>query len=361
MSSFRARIARGIVGLSVVSLLASCGAAGGAAGGPGGEVPEAFTWEGGDRAAKLEACAAEEGDVTWYTSLAGPVVDEMVGGFNAEYPNIKVDVFRGEQTDVISRVVQENQAQRLQGDVVEVTSDGFRLLVEMGIVAPFASPSAGNVSERFTITQDGRPVGLGDRTSYVSFAYNTNVIGEADVPHSLQDLLEPALKGKLAITSSTTGVRFVGNVLQAMGDEKGEEFLRQLAAQGVRVEAVSGAALAGLVASGEATASPGIFRNHAQQEVDKGSPIAWTPLEPATANVGYAGVFKGADSPCSGMLFLDFLLGESGGKIYEKLQYPRPDTDLGFDVWVPDETFDSTDDYGKAYEHWSALFDELFS
>lgn len=364
MGSFR-RCATPTVAVGLALMLTACG--GGAADNASreGEAPQEdtpFLYAGDDRTAFLEECAAGETGLTWYTSLAGPVVDAMVGGFNKQYPDIKVEVFRGEQTDIVSRVVQENQAGRLQGDVVEVTSDGFRVLADMGVLAPFDAPALEDYSERFRIpAEDEGVLGVGDRASYVGFAYNTKALPADQAPKELEDLLDPALKGKIAITSSTTGVRFVGNVFQKFGQEGGEEFLQKFADQGIRIEAVSGSALAGLIGTGEVVSSPGIFRNHAQQLQKDGAPIEWVPLEPVTANVGYAGVFADATAPCSAMLFLDFELGDAGTKIFEDLQYPRPSEDLGFESWVPDETFEDTDAYTEAFEMWSDKFDELFT
>jgi ABC-type Fe3+ transport system substrate-binding protein len=342
------------------SLLAACG--GSESNSAGSDVAsQAFTYSGSDRDAYLTKCAGDEGSLTWYTSLAGDVVDAMVRTFSAKYPNVKVETYRGEQTDIVSRVYQEAQADRLQGDVVEVTSDGFRQLAEMKTIGVFSSPVTANAPERFTLKDDaGGTLGIGDRASYVSFAYNTDKLPASAIPRTLQDLLTPALKGNIALTDSTTGVRFVGNVLQALGEEKGKDFLGQLAAQNLRIEAVSGSALAGMIATGEVTSSPGIFRNHAEQETANGAPVKWVPLEPVTANVGYAGVFAKAAHPCAAMLFLDMLLGEEGGKVYEGLEYPRPSDDLGFTSWVPDETFKSTDEYNEAFNTWKSLFEEDF-
>jgi iron(III) transport system substrate-binding protein len=363
MGPFRKAAAPSVV-IAAMSLLAACGGEGNA-GTPAGDTPaeeSPLTYAEADRTEYLKECAADEDSITWYTSLAGDVVDDMVEGFGEEYPDLHVDVFRGEQTDIVSRVVQEKQAGRLQGDVVELTSDGFRVLADMGAMAPFHSPALEDYDERFRITNDeGDILGVGDRASYVGFAYNTNSLDKDEVPSQLKDLLDPTLKGKLAITSSTTGVRFVGNALEKFGEQDGEEFLRQFAEQGIRVEAISGSALAGLIGTGEVASSPGIFRNHAEQLQGEGQPIQWVPLEPVTANVGYAGAFADATSPCSAALFLDFELGEKGTAIYEELQYPRPSKDLGFETWVPDETFESTDAYSEAFDRWSALFDELFT
>jgi iron(III) transport system substrate-binding protein len=354
------------VAIGLALLVTACGGGGGNSGSGGDDAAaedSPFLFTGDDRTSRLEECAADEDGLTWYTSLAGDAPDAMAAGFNEAYPDIKVEIFRGEQTDVVSRVVQENQAGRLQGDVVEVTSDGFRILGDLGVLTPFTTPTIGDYDERFVIADpeggDG-VLGVGDRASYVGFAYNTEELAEGDVPETIEDLLDPALKGKLAITSSTTGVRFVGNVFEKLGEEEGQQFLEDFAAQDIRVEAVSGSALAELIGRGEVASSPGIFRNHAEELKEQGQPIDWIPLEPVTANVGYAGAFADAPSPCSAALFLDFELGEEGTAIYEDLQYPRPSEDLGFETWVPDESFETTDDYNEAFETWSSTFDELF-
>jgi iron(III) transport system substrate-binding protein len=347
--------------VAAASVLAACGGSDSNSSAGSDAASQAFTYSGSDRDAYLAKCAGDEGSLTWYTSLAGDVVDAMVGKFTEKYPNVKVETYRGEQTDIVSRVYQEAQADRLQGDVVEVTSDGFRQLVEMNTIAAFSSPVTADAPERFTLKDDaGGILGVGDRASYVSFAYNTDKLPASAVPRTLQDLLSPALKGNIALTDSTTGVRFVGNVLQALGDEKGREFLGQLAEQNLRIEAVSGSALAGMIATGEVTSSPGIFRNHAEQETANGAPVKWVPLEPVTANVGYAGVFAKAAHPCAAMLFVDMLLGADGGQVYESLEYPRPSDDLGFASWVPDETFETTEDYNEAFTTWRSLFEEDF-
>jgi iron(III) transport system substrate-binding protein len=347
--------------IAAAALLAACGGSEPNPSAGGNAASKAFTYSGSDRDAYLTKCAADEGALTWYTSLAGDVVDSMVRTFSAKYPKVKVDTYRGEQTDIVSRVYQEAQANRLQGDVVEVTSDGFRQLAEMKTIGVFSSPVTTNAPERFTLKDDaGGVLGVGDRASYVSFAYNTDKLPASAVPRTLEDLLKPELKGTIALTDSTTGVRFVGNVLQSLGDEKGRDFLGRLKAQDVRIEAVSGSALAGMIATGEVTSSPGIFRNHAEQETTSGAPVKWVPLEPVTANVGYAGVFAKAAHPCAAMLFLDMLLGKDGGQVYEKLQYPRPNDNLGFTSWVPDETFKTTDDYNEAFNTWRSLFEEDF-
>ena len=349
-----------VAAVAATSLLAGCGSSGDDAKDEGVNT-EALTYSGADRDTYLAECAKEEGSLTWYTSLAGEVIDNMISAFNDKYPDIRVDAYRGDESDITSRVIEETKADRLQGDIMELSSDAYRELASTGVMAAFGTPLSSNYSERFTLkNDDGDIIGIGDRASYVSFAYDTNEIAAGDVPKTWEDLLNPALKGKIALTDSTTAVRLIGNFLTNMGEEDGRDFIAKLAKQDVRVESVSGSALAGMVASGEIPASPGVFRNHVHQLAEEGNPIEWAPLQPVTANVGYAGVYAKTKHPCAAMLFIDMLLGETGEKVYSDLQYPRPDEDLGFESWVPDETFTSPEDYQKAFTTWQELFETSF-
>lgn len=346
-----------VISVALTSLLTACGSSSSASDSDGAK---AFTYSGSDRDTYLAACAKKEGSLTWYTSLAGDVIDDMITAFNDKYPDINVDTFRSDENAIAARVSQESQADRLKADVLEMTSDSFRALGETGVLAEWTSPAQSKFSARFTYKDSkGGILGVGDRASYVGFGYNTSKVATA--PTSLQDLLAPDLKGKLAITNSTTGVRFVGNVLEQLGDDAGKAFLAKLKAQDVKVESVSGAALAGLVAQGQDAASPGVFRNHVAQLTSAGDPIKWSPLGEATANVGYAGVFTKAAHPCAAMLFLDTLLGDAGTKVYDGLEYPRPDEDLGFKFWVPDESYKTSEDYQAAYKTWQDIFNETFN
>jgi len=57
----------------------------------------------------LEAGAKKEGSLTWYTSLAGDIVDALANGFKQKY-GIQVDVFRAAEDQLITKAPQEAQA-----------------------------------------------------------------------------------------------------------------------------------------------------------------------------------------------------------------------------------------------------------
>jgi ABC-type glycerol-3-phosphate transport system substrate-binding protein len=72
--------------------------------------PQAIAaYQGADRQQMLEAGAKEEATITWYTVLAGDIVDALAQGFQQKYPYIKVDANRPSGTRAIfTKVNQES-------------------------------------------------------------------------------------------------------------------------------------------------------------------------------------------------------------------------------------------------------------
>src|SRR5207244_12347303 len=112
----------------------------------------------------------------------------------------------------------------------------------------------------------------------------------------------------MSIAGTSTGVRWVGSVLDTLG----REFLNKMAEQEVTVQDMSGAALAGLVASGEVPLSPTIFDADVTVAKQKGAPIEWRPLEPVVTTVGYSGLSSKAPHAHAALLFLDYFPSKEG-------------------------------------------------
>src|SRR5439155_24282690 len=102
--------------LALVVLLAACG--GSPAPAASGTAAQITTYQGADRQQVLEAGAKKEGTMTWYTSLAGDIVDGLANGFKQKY-GVQVDVFRGAENELITRATQEAQAGKYVFDVLE--------------------------------------------------------------------------------------------------------------------------------------------------------------------------------------------------------------------------------------------------
>jgi iron(III) transport system substrate-binding protein len=354
----------------VATLLFASACGGGGAGPPtaatGGApiTPAALAaYRGADRQQLLEDRAKQERSVTWYTSIAGDTVTLLANAFKAKYPFItQVDIFRGAENEIITRATNEAQAGQPSFDAVESPPTTTILLADSKIVIPFFSPSLAGIPDAFKSgATDGLVSTATVRLSFIGFAYNTTLIPEAAVPKTTLDLLNPALAGKLSLAGSTTGKRWLGSILQGLGEEKGRSFLTQFAAQQrPTVQQVSGKALLDLIAKGEVPASTTIFRDHVEQAVaDKKAPVKWIPLDPVVVNVGQAGFAAKATHPAAGLLFLDFLLGTEGQRILRANGYTTADQKVAFPIWIP-EAGKTADQVDKDAQRWDQLFTATF-
>ena len=201
---------------------------------------------------------------------------------------------------------------------------------------------------------------LGNRETYNSLGFNTTLISSNDAPKTFKDLLDPKWKSKMSIAGTSTGVRWVGSIIEVMG----REFLDKLAEQEIKVQDMSGAALAGLVASAEVPLSPTIFDADVTVAKQKGAPIEWRPLEPVVTTVGYSALSSKAPHPHAALLFLDYVHSKEGQLLMTKggLWSPREDTGTRqqkFKKIYLDEKFSLAEIEGK-FSQWETLVRQLF-
>src|SRR5687768_2577114 len=96
-----------------------------------------------DREQVLIEGAKKEGRLMWYTSLTGGPNQEVPKAFEAKFPGIKVDVYRGDSDAIIQRVLQEAQAKRFLVDTIETTFPVLKVMQEYKLLAPYFSPHLG--------------------------------------------------------------------------------------------------------------------------------------------------------------------------------------------------------------------------
>ncbi len=310
---------------------------------------------GADREQRLVAGAKAEGKVVWYTSLAGSSYKELAKAFETKYPGVKIEPYRAESSDIMTKVTAEAQARQVIADIVETTLPALRFLRENKLLIVYTSPYLGKYPPA---TKEDAGRGLVywavDRETYMGVGYNTNLIPSSLVPKNYADLLKPQLKGKIGFVSNETGIRTVGGMVKA----KGEEFVRNLKAQDVTLHAVSGRAMADLVMSGEVALSPTIFRDHALEGKEKGAPIDWVPMDIVPANAGAVALVAQAPHPNAAALLSDFLLSPDAAKILGGLHYGSPFRTVPFKLWYPEAGL-STEQYEKAAEKWDKLLREI--
>jgi iron(III) transport system substrate-binding protein len=315
-------------------------------------------YQGADREKILMEGAKREGQFTLYTSHTW--FRTFVKEFEKKYPFIKASEWRNDSKNLIRKVLEEAKSGRVLVDVVETTADGMGILKREGLFQEYFSPEA-----RF-YPNELKPKGkagffyLPNRETYNSLGFNTKLIPPNTAPRTLKDLSDPKWKGKMAITSTSTGVRWIGNALETQG----REFIDKMAEQEISVQDMAPAALINLVGSGEIPLSPTIFDANVTIAKQKGSPVEWRPLEPVVATVGSAALMAKGANPHAALLFIDYLLSKEGQQLIMKggLWSPRDDigtTDQKFKKSYLDEKY-SLEEIEAKYAQWETLLRQLF-
>ena len=321
-------------------------------------VSQLALYQGADRERILIEGAKREGQFTLYTSHTW--FKTFVKEFEKKYPFVRASEWRNDSKNVIRKVLEEVKASRVLADVVETTSDGMGVLKREGVFQEYFSPEARHYPNELKPRGKNGFFYLPNRETYNSLGFNTKSIPPMSAPRSLKDLADPKWKGKMAITSTTTGARWVGNVIESLG----REFLDKLADQDVSVQDMAPAALINLVVSGEIPLSPTIFDANVTLAKQKGAPVEWRPLEPVVATVGSAALLAKAPNPHTALLFIDFLLSKEGQQLIMKggLWSPREDVgsvDQKFKKNYLDEKY-SSEEMEVKLGQWETLLRQLF-
>jgi iron(III) transport system substrate-binding protein len=319
-------------------------------------IAELVNYMGADREQMLYAGAKAEGKLMWYTSLAGGSYKELVKLYEAKYPGIQVEPFRAGGAELTVRLEEEYKAGRFIADAIETTEGNLMFMREAGLLHPYNSPVLKNYPED---AKEEAGKGLFywalARESYIGFTYNKNLLPKNAVPKNFDGLFHPELKGKMGISiGSTTGSKIVG----AMVKSKGEEFVKKLKEQQIKLYSIDAPALVNVIASGEIVASPAIFESHTVLAASKGAPLEWLPMDLVPNNVGSAAIAAKPPHPHAAVLMADLLLGPDGQKVLEKFYYGSATKNRPFKRWRPERGL-TTDKYEKEVDSWEKLLKQI--
>jgi iron(III) transport system substrate-binding protein len=308
-----------------------------------------------DREKVLYEGAKKEAKLMWYTSLTGGPNTDAPRVFEAKYPGVAMEVYRGDSDALISRITQEAQAKRYIVDTIETTFPILKVLQELKLLAPYFSPHLAqypdDVKEK---ASQGLVYWATDRESYIGLAYNTNAVQGTAVPKNYEDLLKPELKGKIGFATTDTGAR----VIAAMLNSRGAEFVQKLKSQQISLHSVSGRAILDMVISGELGVSPTVFLSHSRVSISKGAPIKWVPMDLVPTNAGGVAIPANAPHPHAALLFGDFLLSPDGQKFLSKYGLDSAVNKPDFKRFYAEAGM-TVEKYEKENEKWEKLLREI--
>jgi len=305
---------------------------------------------GADRERLLYEGAKKEGKLVWYTSLTS--YKEIAKSFETKYPGVTVEPYRAPAVNLATRTLGEAQARRYIVDAFETTQGALMLLRDNKLLLPYASPHLGEYPDG---SKEKAPGGLFfyvvNRESYPGIGYNKNAVRESEVAKSFDDLLKPALKGKIGISGEEIGNRVIGAMVKA----KGEGFVKNLATQDIKLYGLPALGLNELIVSGEVPLTFTAVDSNIRLAAARGAPVAWLAPDLIPVNSGSVAIFAHTQHPHAALLFIDFVVGPDGQKLFsDKLGYGSPRKHYDFKRWYPEQGL-STYDYAATIERWNKI------
>ena len=277
-------------------------------------------------AAPTEPAALPKGEVVVYTTRAEALFKPVIEAFNAAYPDIKVTVLNGSNSELAARILEERANPK--ADVL-INSDILTMenLAAEGVFAPNDSAAVMAVPADYR-ADDGSWVALTLRARVIM--YNTDLVSPEELPKKMVDLADPKWKDALGSANSTNGAMMAQLVIMRnqLGEPATEAFIQGLLENNaqffgghtdVRKAVGAGELKLGLV-------------NHYYYHLSKaeGAPVGVIYPDQEDGGLGLmvnstnAGIIKGGPNPEMARIFVDFMLSPAGQKIYAERNYEYP-------------------------------------
>jgi iron(III) transport system substrate-binding protein len=314
----------------------------------------------------LIAAAKKEGQAVWYTSqilnqLARPLAD----GFEKKYGVVAKPVRADAQQNVL-RIMAEAKAGALQADIVDGTSVAPPLK-RAGMLAKW-QPEIAKSFGKDALDKDGYWTATNQYV--IAPAYNTQLLKPGTQPKNWDDLLDPKLVGRIAVSSGAStsgGAGMVGALLHDKGEQKGMEYLRKLAGQKVALIASSARTVTDQVMQGEYAVGLFMSTNQAVSSAAQGAPVDWIKWSSSISAPNGAGLLKDAPHPNAGKLLLEYIVSPEGQKFFAAADYNpvNPAVPARFPEMKPEvggfKVFSLTpEDVDAKIGGWDKIFKSLF-
>ena len=286
------------------------------------------SYTGADRQQMLEEGAKKEGQVVEYGSFfEDKIIRPMFNQFKKKYPYLELSVFRAETNDVVGRIQAEHQVDRNVVDVVQLSLVGLNGLKQRGLIMPYHSPSAEELSSQFK-QPEGFWVAIGQ--SILCIGYNTNIVKSSEAPKTYEDLLDPKWRGMISIPSGSTFTHLMEGLWEIWGEGRAREYFDKLKLNQPRLRSESARALTDLIAAGQIPISPGVLSAHMGAIKQKGAPVDWAAPDPSFSWIQGVTLSPNAPHPHAALLWIDWLLSKDGAQALADVGYipvdPRVDT-----------------------------------
>lgn len=259
----------------------------------------------------MTACSgvalAQDGKLVVYTSQPSDQMAEVVKAFNADYPDVRIELFRSGTTEVMSKLKAEFAAGSPQADVVLIADAvAATQLKQEGRLQPYPEAPVARLPKALV---DPDMTFFGTKLITTGIVYNTKLVQKA--PTSWNDLLAAdAAKSSIMPSPLYSGAAaiHVGTVVQQPAF--GWTWFEKLADGGGTAGKGNGSVI-DAVARGE-KAYGIIVEYMAYNAAAKGSPVAFAfPAEGITAVTQPVAILKTTKNLPAAKAFVNWQLGEA--------------------------------------------------
>jgi iron(III) transport system substrate-binding protein len=310
------------------------------------------------QASLIDEAKKEGGKVVAYGSLESEAFDAVKAGFQKK-TGLELEYWRASGTKVMDRVVSESRSGKALYDAILLNANVARLVSKEGMLAKYESPA----TVEFSKASVDPMLGPSYRNVIIGIVYNKSLINASDVPKTLDDILRPQFKEKIAMpdpSQHVTTTQWLANLHKVIGKERADKFVRNLAAQRpILVESFIPSAER--VTGGELPIAI-TYVIYAYTYAQKGAPVDYVRLGKMMGDGHYAVLSNKAPHPNAGKAFIDYLLSDESAKILAKMGefvnrkgvYP-PLTDADKIQFVPMDDF-SIKEYADKKKEFQKLF-----
>src|SRR5258708_2729012 len=183
-----------------------------------------------ERQAALVREAKNEKTVVWYAAMNREDLRQFASGFEAEYPFLKVEVLTSGPQSLLNRILTEHRAGKYNYDTLNIRSSALYTLKKANAIMRYDTPYRRGLRTGF---YDKEGYFNGIWASLLVYLFNTKQVTRAQAPKSIDDLLQPKWKEKLAMDQDADD--WLAALLDYYGDEKGKQIARSLGAQNLQI------------------------------------------------------------------------------------------------------------------------------
>jgi iron(III) transport system substrate-binding protein len=258
--------------------------------------------------ANVEA-GKKEGKVVVYGSVPPQSMEGLHQAFKKKY-GIEVEYWRGSSTQVSERALTEWRAGKPGYDVVEGNRGVQLIMKDDGLFAKYIPPASEKFPARF---KEKDNLITPWRVLPISILYNTEMVKPADLPKTLDDLLNPKWSGKISIpdpTRHTTTAQFLWNLRRKeFKGDKWLDYVKALAKQNpILVESL--APVTTTIIKGEAAVGITYIKYIKQYK----GPVDYVPMDQYLTDPNYLSLSAKSTRANAAKLYIDFACGAEGQK-----------------------------------------------